>query len=75
MSLQLIARCSGVAEVEAMLAPVCGDRAEVFVIDAHSVGISVPTSLLDAVGEDAVRAALTHVRIYDLYSGVWTDGA
>jgi hypothetical protein len=70
MSFQLIARCGSLREIEDNLNPVCAG-AEVFYIDRDHVGISVPTRLLDAVGEDAIRAALRHIPVYDLYAGVW----
>jgi hypothetical protein len=72
MSLQLVARSGSLRDVEDQLALVCGG-AEVFAIDRDHVGISVPTRLLDAVGEDTVRAALRHVLIYDLYAGIWSN--
>ncbi len=75
MSLQLIVQCGSVADVEAMLATTAEGGAEVFAIDVDRVGISIPTRLLDSVGEEAVRAALRRVRVYDLYAGAWTDAA
>ncbi|WP_193102910.1 hypothetical protein [Burkholderia sp. Z1] len=75
MSLQLVVQCGSVADVEAMLAPSCGDAAEVFAIDTNNVGISIPTVLLDSVEEETIRAALRHARVYDLYAGVWNDAA
>lgn len=70
MSLQLIARCGSLREIEDRLTPVCLG-AEVFDIDRDYIGICVATRLLDAVGEDAIRAALRHIPVYDLYAGVW----
>lgn len=54
-----------------MLAHAAGNGAEVFSIDVERVGISIPTALLGPVGKEAVRAALRHVRAYDLYAGNW----
>lgn len=71
MSLQLIARCGSLREIGDRLAPVCAG-AEIFAIDREHVGISVPTRLLDTVGEDTVRAALRQISVYDLYAGVWS---
>jgi len=73
MSLQLIVQCGSVAEVETMLSASCGSATEVFAIDTDNIGISIPTLLLDSVGEDRIRAALSHVRVYDLYCGIWND--
>ncbi|SDP32933.1 hypothetical protein SAMN04488595_107146 [Ralstonia sp. 25mfcol4.1] len=73
MSLQLIVQCGTVAEVETMLSASCGSAVEVFAIDMDNIGVSIPTLLLDSVGEERIRAALSHARVYDLYSGIWND--
>lgn len=70
MSLQLIARGASLSDVERSLDLLDG-KAEVFSIDREHVGISIPTRLLDTVGEAKVREALRHLTVYDLYSGVW----
>ncbi|MGF6607820.1 hypothetical protein OKW45_002720 [Paraburkholderia sp. WSM4175] len=75
MSLQLIVLSGSAADVESMLAPSCGDAAEVFTIDTENVGVSIPTLLLDSVGEEKIRAALGHTRVYDLYAGVWNGAS
>lgn len=75
MSLQLIALLGSVADAEASLAPVSRNGAEVFTIDKEHVGISVPTGLRTSIGEEAIRTALKHVRVYDLYAGVWIDAS
>lgn len=36
------------------------------------IGISVPTRLVESVGEHKIRATMRNIRAYDLYSGVWT---
>ncbi len=56
-----------------MLSPCCGGAAEIFTIDETNIGISVPTRLLDSVGEETIRTALGDVRVYDLYAGVWSE--
>jgi hypothetical protein len=73
MSLQLIVQCGSVADVEAMLAPSCGDAVEVFAIDTNNVGISIPTSLLNSIEEEKIRVGLRGARMYDLFTGVWSD--
>ena len=71
MSLQLITRGITLSDVERSLDLLDG-RAEVFPIDREHVGISIPTRLLDTVGEEKVREALRHLTVYDLFSGVWS---
>ena len=71
MSLQLIVRGISLSDVERSLDLLDGG-AEVFSIDRELVGISIPTRLLDTVGEEKVREALRHLIVYDLYSGVWS---
>jgi len=71
MSLQFIAHRVSVSDIEKRLAALNGE-AEVFPIDSDHVGISVSTRLVEAVGEQEIRAAMRDIRIYDLYSGAWT---
>jgi hypothetical protein len=70
MSLQLTARGVSLNDVERRLDLLDG-RGEVFLTDPEHVGISIPTRLLDAVGEDKIRKALKEMIVYDLYAGVW----
>jgi hypothetical protein len=71
MSLQFIAHKVSVSDIEKRLASLdC--EAEVFPIHSDHVGISVPTRLVESVGEHKIRAAMRNIRIYDLYSGAWT---
>lgn len=72
MALQLIAHAVPMNDVAARLHAVL-DGAEVFLIDGQHVGISIPTGLLDTVGEERIHTALRGVRRYDLYSGTWSD--
>ena len=71
MSLQLITREISLNDVERRL-DLLGGGAEIFPIGREHVGISIPTRLLDTVGEERVREALRHLTVYDLYSGVWS---
>lgn len=71
MSLQLITRGITLSDVERRLGLLRGG-AEIFPIGGEHVGISIPTRLLDTVGEERVTDALRHLTVYDLYSGVWS---
>jgi hypothetical protein len=71
MSIQFMIRGIPLSGVDLSLGLLDG-RAEVFSIDSEHVGISIPTCLFDAVGEDKIREALQHMMVYDLYSGDWS---
>lgn len=72
MSLQLIVRDIALADIEHRIRDL-PEGCEVFQIDACRVGISVPTRILDMVGDAHVRHALYGIAIYDLYAGVWVS--
>jgi hypothetical protein len=49
------------------IAPQC----EIFPISSRHVGVSVPSKVLEAIGEDRVRESLMRMNYYDLYKGQW----
>jgi len=61
MSLQLITRDISLSEVERSLDLFEG-RAEIFSVDSEHVGFSIPTRLLDTVGEERVREVSENVK-------------
>jgi hypothetical protein len=49
------------------IAPQC----EIFPISSRHVGVSVPSKVLEAIGEDGVRESLTRMNYFDLHKGQW----
>lgn len=47
------------------------DPAEIFQITEGLWGISVPTKVVDTLGESEVRASLSKFNVFDLYAGEW----
>lgn len=49
------------------------EHIEYFALDGDDVGVSVPTKVLDRIGEDKIRNLLSQYRHYDLYAAKWPD--
>lgn len=70
MGIQVIVKAKSASEIETALgniAPEC----EVFPIDTTDWGLSIPTKIIDAVGEQNVQAALDKLNHFDLWAGKW----
>jgi hypothetical protein len=64
------------AEDETLVRKCLGDVAdasEIFRISSDRIGISVPTKVLDTIGEDQFRSRLSQLRWFDLYAGTWIE--
>lgn len=72
MGLQVIVRCENENENE-IIDSLKGalDSCEGFFIDKNLFGLSIPTDILDFVGEDNIWAALESFDVYDLWAGNW----
>lgn len=70
MGLQVIVRCENEHEIIESLKNVV-DFSEGFFIDKNLFGLSIPTKILDLVGEDNIWVALERFDVYDLWSGNW----
>jgi len=70
MGLQLIVQ----AESEASVAKLLGNaatRSEVFQIAGELWGVSIPTKVVDEVGESVLRRRLSSRNVFDLHEGHW----
>ena len=47
------------------------EHIESFAPSGDDVGVSVPTKVLDRIGEDGICNLLSQYRYYDLYAGTW----
>ncbi|WOE33301.1 MULTISPECIES: hypothetical protein [unclassified Acinetobacter] len=70
MGLQVIIRCESENEIIESLKGVI-DSCEGFFIDKNLFGLSIPTNILDFVGEDNIWAALKNFDVYALWAGNW----
>jgi hypothetical protein len=70
MGLQVIVRCENENEIIKSLKDVV-DSCEGFFIDKNLFGLSIPTNILDLVGEDNIWVALESFDVYDLWSSNW----
>lgn len=47
------------------------EHIELFALDGHDTGVSVPTKVTDRIGDSRVREVLSQFQYYDLWSGDW----
>ena len=70
MGLQLVVQANDEQSVSTALGPLA-ESAEVFPVAGALWGVSVPTKLIDSIGEKVVRLRLAQFNVYDLYNGKW----
>jgi hypothetical protein len=70
MGLQLIVQAEREAPIRKLLGD-AGDLAEIFQIEGELWGVSVPTRVVDTLGESTLRRQLSSLNVFDLYEGQW----
>ncbi|MFT3802664.1 MAG: hypothetical protein QM766_15775 [Burkholderiaceae bacterium] len=70
MGLQLIVRCQDERQLSASLGDIAAS-CECFPVDRELFGLSVPTKVIDAIGEERIRDSLSAYDVYELWSGNW----
>lgn len=70
MGLQVIVCCENENEIIKSLQDIV-DSYKGFFIDKNLFGLSIPTNILDLVGENNIWTALERFDVYDLWSGNW----
>lgn len=70
MGIQVVVEAAKMSEVENALAPIVFE-CEVFTMETGRIGISIPTKVVDRVGEEMVRRALSRLHHFDLWEGQW----
>jgi hypothetical protein len=70
MGIQVVVEVADMSEVENALAPIISE-CEVFTTETGRIGISIPTKVVDGVGEEMVRLALSRLQHFDLWEGKW----
>lgn len=72
MGIQVLAIASTRTEVEKALGRFASE-CEIFAVGSDRFGVSVPTKLVDVIGEANVRKALSQLRHFDLWEGKWHE--
>lgn len=70
MSLQLVILSGDLADIETALGAILSE-CEVFPMRAARFGLSIPTKVLDALGEETVLRTLSSLEYFDLWAGRW----
>ncbi|MFT4100912.1 MAG: hypothetical protein QM674_07715 [Burkholderiaceae bacterium] len=74
MGLQLIVRCQDERQLSASLGDIAAS-CECFAVDRELLGLSIPTKVIDAIGEERIRDSLSTYEVYELWSGNWRSPA
>lgn len=70
MGIQIVVVAKDVEQIHATLGP-AAQEAEVFPIAASTFGLSIPTKVIDAVGEQVLLDKIAAFEYFDLWAGVW----
>lgn len=70
MSLQLVILSGDLADIETALGTILFE-CEVFPMGAARFGLSIPTKVLDAMGQEALLRKLSSLEYFDLWAGRW----
>ncbi|MDO3615326.1 hypothetical protein Q3O97_05670 [Ralstonia pseudosolanacearum] len=68
--MQLVVRIASVEPLYVALGSIA-DEAEIFPITDSTVGVSIPTKVIDVVGEKEILFRLATFEYFDLWSGAW----
>ncbi len=70
MGIQVLVRGTSIEAVQSALGPLAL-QSEIFPVESSLFGVSVPTSVVDSAGEQAVSQQLASLEYYELWSGSW----
>ena len=70
MGMQFVVHTTSADSVCAALGSIA-DEVEIFPITISTIGVSIPTKVLDAVGEKAILGRIASFEHFDLWSGTW----
>lgn len=70
MALQFIVQTQSSSELSTSLSKLA-ESIELFPVSSALWGISIPTKVVDVVGEDRIRSSLVKFNVYNLYAGEW----
>ena len=70
MGLQVVVKAESVRDIEVALGDFLAES-ELFRIADGQFGLSIPTKVVDSLGEQLVFGKLANVEYYELWSGKW----
>jgi hypothetical protein len=70
MGIQVLLRASTLTAAESALGALA-PKAEIFAIEQGLFGASIPTAVVNSVGEQVVFGQLASFEHYELWSGAW----
>ena len=70
MGLQIILKAKDPLNVEKVLGEITS-QSEVFQVNDGLFGVSIPTKVVDSIGEQILTRKLNTIEHFDLWEGVW----
>lgn len=70
MGIQVVIKADTAKAIELVLG-VVAPQCEIFPIERNSFGLSIPTKIVQVLGEEGVKAKLALLEHFDLWEGVW----
>lgn len=70
MGIQVVIKADTAKAIELVLGDVA-HQCEIFPIEGNYFGLSIPTKIVQALGEDGAKAKLALLEHFDLWEGVW----
>ncbi len=70
MGMQIVVRATRPEPIYAALGPIAPD-VEVFSITHGTFGLSVPTWVIESIGEQTILNRMAAFEYFDLWAGVW----
>ena len=70
MGIQVVVKATSENDIELALGDIAA-QCDIFYIEAGLFGLSIPTKIVDSVGEQATETKLATLEYFDLWTGTW----
>ena len=70
MGIQLVVKSDALNSIESALEKIAS-QCEIFPIKSGYFGLSIPTKVVDSIGEKQVKLSLAKLEHFDLWAGEW----
>lgn len=70
MGIQVVVKATSEKDIESALGVIAA-QCEIFPIEAGLFGLSIPTKIIDSIGEQCTETKLATLEHFDLWAGAW----
>lgn len=70
MGMQLIIKTVTQNKIESALGD-CAAQCEIFPIEEGLFGLSIPTKVIDSIGDKVIQSKISTLEYFDLWAGAW----